>query len=389
MTASGDTIRVPQDAPTIQAGVDRAREGDLVLIGPGVYRETVRVNTPRIVIRGLDRNTVILDGEFTRSDGLRITSDGVAVENLTVRNYLSNGLIFNGILDADGNVDLDRPNIDGWRGSYITAYNNELYGVYAFAARNGLFDHVYASGQADSGIYIGQCSPCNAVVTDSIATANSIGYEGTNAGGNVYLVNSDYSGNRVGMAINSSVRERAKPSRDVVVAGNRVDRNNNPVTPATEGVFGFGIAIGGASEIRVTKNRVRGNRDIGVAVTTQEDFLPARNRVEANDVAGNGTDLALFSSIGPELPIDGNCFADNSPGATFPLRLEQLTPCTAPATGSVTGRPTLGAQPPGVAVATIPPPPKQPSMPDPERAAPQPAMGLPPVVDLDTVRVPT
>jgi plastocyanin len=109
--ASGVTRRVPEDHDTIQAAVDAARPGDLVLVGPGVYREEVKVTVPSLVIRGRDRDRVVVDGEFQRPNGISVTADGVAVENLTVRNALINGLFWTGAR--------------GYRASYVTAYNNK------------------------------------------------------------------------------------------------------------------------------------------------------------------------------------------------------------------------------------------------------------------------
>jgi plastocyanin len=113
--ASGTTRRVPEDHRTIQAAVDVARPGDLVLVGPGIYREEVRVTVPSVVIRGRDRNRVIVDAEFQRPNGISVTADAVAVENLTVRNALINGLFWAGVR--------------GYRASYVTAYNNKDYGL--------------------------------------------------------------------------------------------------------------------------------------------------------------------------------------------------------------------------------------------------------------------
>jgi plastocyanin len=109
--ASGVTRRVPEDHDTIQAAVDAARPGDLVLVGPGTYREEVKVAVPSLVIRGRDRDTVVVDGELQRPNGIAVTADGVAVENLTVRNALINGLFWTGVR--------------GYRASYVTAYNNK------------------------------------------------------------------------------------------------------------------------------------------------------------------------------------------------------------------------------------------------------------------------
>ena len=68
---SGATRNVPGDYPTIQSAVDAADPGDLVLVDRGVYRETVSVSTPGLTIRGVDRNEVIIDGEFERFNGWR------------------------------------------------------------------------------------------------------------------------------------------------------------------------------------------------------------------------------------------------------------------------------------------------------------------------------
>src|SRR5690606_14214813 len=128
--AAEEVRAVPDEYDTIQAAVDAASPGDLVLISPGVYEEAVTVTTDDIVIRGLDRNEVILDGGFELENGIRVLeADGVAVENMTARNYTVNGFFWTGV--------------DRYRGSYLTAHNNGDYGIYAFDSTTGLFEHSY------------------------------------------------------------------------------------------------------------------------------------------------------------------------------------------------------------------------------------------------------
>ncbi|HSK06414.1 MAG TPA: hypothetical protein VK990_02755, partial [Acidimicrobiia bacterium] len=138
---SGGTRLVPQDYPTIQAAVDAAAPGDLILIDRDIYREEVQVSTPGLTLRGVDRNEVVIDGEFQRPNGVRVLSaDGVAVENMTAINNTSNGFFWSGVR--------------GYRGSYLTAGNNAVYGIYAFDSSDGLFEHSFASGSPDAGFYI-------------------------------------------------------------------------------------------------------------------------------------------------------------------------------------------------------------------------------------------
>ena len=80
-----DGVReVPAEYPTIQAAVDAAAEGDLVLVAPGVYNEAVDVVTDNLTIRGARRDGVVLDGRLELDNGIRVLgASGVVVENLT------------------------------------------------------------------------------------------------------------------------------------------------------------------------------------------------------------------------------------------------------------------------------------------------------------------
>src|SRR5262249_14930360 len=143
---------------------------------PGVYHEAVTVTSDDIVIRGADRNATVVEGDFKRDNGFKVLANGVAIENMTARDFTSNGFYWTGVR--------------GYRGSYLTAYRNGDYGIYSFGSTVGQFDNSYASGSPDAGYYIGQCYPCDAVIDHVTAEWNGIGYSGTNAGGNLYIVNS-------------------------------------------------------------------------------------------------------------------------------------------------------------------------------------------------------
>ncbi len=310
-------IRVPEDYPTIQVAVDHAVPGQVISIAPGVYHEAVRVKTPHLTIRGRDRNGVILDGQTTLPDGIYIGPgvEDVIVENLTVRYYAGNGIYWDGVT--------------GYRGSYLTAYDNGDYGIYAFASRRGQFDHSYASGSPDSGFYIGQCFPCDALVTQVHAEDNAEGFSGTNAGGNLVIRDSVWDNNGAGILPNTQDFEKLAPQHQVTMVDNLVYDNNNTHAPFDRleySVVGMGIGIPGGSDDLIMDNRVEGQQNYGIAEVPGVDvnlWTDGGNTVIDNVVTGSGVaDLALIAPAGPD-----NCFSGNHTARTIPAFLQQTNAC--------------------------------------------------------------
>ncbi len=308
---TGVTRQVPDQYPTIQSAVDAADPGDLVLVDRGVYRETVKVNTPGITIRGVDRNEVVIDGEFERFNGIEVLfTDGVAIENLTAMNHTLNGFFWSGVR--------------GYRGSYLTAINNGDYGVYAFDSGDGVFEHSYGTGSPDAAFYIGQCNPCDAVLTDSVGEFSGLGYSGSNASGELYIVNNVFRYNGSGAAPNSLDGELLPPTENMVVAGNLIHNNGYGEFPHKTAQWagqGSGVVMAGVENSLVTKNRVVNHPLSGIQVLPNVDanvWMSSGNTITNNVIEGSGLgDLTLTGPSGSD-----NCFEGNDFGWTIVPALE-------------------------------------------------------------------
>lgn len=416
--ASGTTIAVPGDHPSIQAAVDAAAPGDLILVSPGVYNESVNITTAGLTLRGTDRNTVILDGEFKLENGVRVLgANNVTVQNMTARNYTNNAFFWTGVR--------------GYHGSYLTSYRTGNYGIYAFDSVDGQFDHSYASGSPDAGFYIGQCFPCNAAILDSIAEYNGLGYSGTNSGGDLVIARNEFRFNRAGIVPNSGSYELCYPERDTTIVGNLVHDNSQPDTPAIDVAklaMGNGIILPGGYNNLIIRNQVWNHERVGIALvpfpedgpkddipTGDELTMPCSearnlpladkaslpgtvlwdavgNRVEGNTVSASGiADLAFGTLSGSEDALD-NCFSGNTFSTSAPASIETTMACSSP-TGSWTNTLDLvaliaSARPDSGDYKVQPIPPAQPNMPDATTAPGQPAVNLPVRIDIDSIPLP-
>ncbi len=408
---------VPDDFPTIQAAVDAASSGDLIMLSPGTYSEAVDVTTDDLVIRGMDRNTVILDGNFELENGIRVIgADGVAVENMTAMNYTKNGFFWTS-------------DVTGYRASYLTAIRNGDYGLYAFGARDGLIEHSYASGSPDAGFYIGQCYPCNSVITDVISEYNGLGYSGTNSGGDLFIINSTWRHNRAGIVPNSGSYEGCAPERETTIVGNIVHSNSNPETAAIDAALlamGNGIALIGGIDNLVERNLIWDHDISGIAVAPfpednpingipdeypvdcLENAIPALPddaaslpgtlfwEAQTNVVRGNViTDSRTADIIVVQSAEHGNRFCDNDIATTLPTDLETLAPCEGELQ-NLGGEAFVAffdilesTKPPSVDYKSVdlPDPGPQPNMPDAETAEPVPARA-PEFPDTTSITVP-
>ncbi|MCA1840869.1 MAG: right-handed parallel beta-helix repeat-containing protein [Actinobacteria bacterium] len=214
-----------------------------------------------------------------------------------------------------------------------------MYGIFAFGSRCGQFDNSYTSGNSDSGFYIGECFPCDAVIHHVDAEQNAIGYSGTNAGGNLVIRDSVWKDNALAIVPNSLDGEQRPPQRGVTIKNNEVLHNNginNPGTGIAGEYYGGGVVLAGGQSNAVYGNTITDNALVGVLITPLPDmnvWIPSGNTVWGNNVSHDSGaypdafDLAQGAGSGPN-----NCWADNTFSNSAPIALQEVWSCSLTAT---------------------------------------------------------
>ena len=331
---------------SIQSAVNAAAPGDWILIAPGSYHETgadgVRITTPGIHLRGMDRNLTVIDGTRAGAatcdpspsaqllgpngsgrNGIHVAkTDGVTIENLTVCNFLGgsggggNQIWWNGG-DGSGLIGMG-----SFFGAYLTASttyysptNSAAYGIFVSNSRGpGVIESSYASNMSDSGFYVGACPDCNIILRKVHAQNSPQGFSGTNAGGHLILEHSEWDHNRVGIASTTLANDDRPSPQDGACPGkpglsctliehNNVHDNNTANTPGT-GIaatvpVGTGILMSGGRNDTVRNNLVHNNGAWGILLS---DYPDASQPTCEGGVAFFNPPFPFDQLLGPVVP---------------------------------------------------------------------------------------
>lgn len=86
LEAKPRTLRVPKEFSTIREAIDSARDGDTILIGPGTYRENLKI-TKSLTLRGAGQEKTVIEGARAGYPVVRVESDSkikVQLEDLAL-----------------------------------------------------------------------------------------------------------------------------------------------------------------------------------------------------------------------------------------------------------------------------------------------------------------
>ena len=309
-------IRVPEDFRTIQRAVAAAPSGSTIVVAQGVYRESVTVSTPDLVIKGVDRFRTVVTGEDTRTDGFLVTADDVKIKNLTVRRFINSGVTFS--------------DVTGYTVRQVDSIKNRTYGIRAVGSFDGLIANSFAWGSGDSAYRVEACVACSTLIDGVKGRYNYLGYAGVNSTG-VVVRDSLFRNNGVGVAAISDAATDGAPNRGTTLLDNVVAGNDYTSVPAaglstTSGIpFGTGVWLAGTRNALVRQNRIVNHPLYGILVTESMDgtIAPANNTTVANQVDGPSTYSLAWDGAG-----DDNCFSENViDGSTGPSDIQDVYGC--------------------------------------------------------------
>jgi hypothetical protein len=255
----------------IQAAVDVAGRGGLVLALPGVYPGHVAVRTTGVRIEGAGRRARDV-----------VVGDGISASG-------ADGLVLAGLV-AERGVAIART--DGFRVHRVVVRWARDDGVRATGSDHGLLDGVEAYANGSAGLRVGpgargRCGGGHGIeVRDANSYDNVLGYAGS-AGDAVWVHRSRFAANATGVSVDPFAAGPATPGgclrveHDSIAANNAAGvyaaanlafcratpfarRRRGAVCPRVATPVGSGLVLRGVNDAQVRDNAIYGNGRSGV-----------------------------------------------------------------------------------------------------------------------------
>jgi parallel beta-helix repeat protein len=307
-------VTIVRPGQSIQAAIDAAAPGAIIVVKHGTYAENLVIKTDGITLVG--RGATLVPPATPAPDPCSPPEGGTVVDGICAIGQLQPQP------DAPPTVTdpLDHVTISGFR---ITGFptigivfvgandpvvtrnvatNNAEYGIARFVSSGGAIVGNDTSGSGEAGIYVGDSPNANVLVAGNRSHDNQLFGFFFRDSANGRAIGNESSGNCVGMIV---LNTGANVAGDWRLIGNRLHDNDRFCPPDPEEgsppLSGIGVAIANAHGNLVSGNAIRDNVPSGpvpfaggVAVVnagTPGAEAPTNNLITRNVVLGNEPDL--------------------------------------------------------------------------------------------------
>lgn len=259
------------DDYSIQSAINKAVDGDRIIVKSGTYSERINV-TKRLIIRGVDTgNGLPVVNANGRRDAITLIADGIWLEGFLVIN--------SGSASEDAGIKvLSSKNIV--RGNIL---NNNSYGLFL---KNASYNEIKSNQALGNDVGIALQSSRNNTIVDNYAANNSFaGIFSGNSKNSIIRNNSVYGNSWVGLLFNNT--ENALIEENTAFANanagiwvrnsryNQIKGNNASYNPI------FGFILDRSFNNTFSMNTANGNLD-GISMDLSHDNIILENNISQN-----------------------------------------------------------------------------------------------------------
>lgn len=254
------------DAQTeAQTALIEAQPGDIILFREGTYAfdRALSLDVDNVTIRGegMDKSVLSFAGQTDGAQGILVTADGFAAEDLAIEDTAGDGLKVEG---ANG-VTIRRVRVS-WTGE--PGPDNGAYGLYPVQCQNVLIEGSLVEGASDAGIYVGQSETI--VVRDNEVRKNVAGIEIENSN-NADVHGNTATGNTGGVLVFNLPGLQVQNGAGTRVFDNVIVENNLDNFAPPGNIVGLvprgtGIIMLAGHQIEIFDNEIRDNETGNLAI---------------------------------------------------------------------------------------------------------------------------